>query len=94
VYRLLESQVGKRALKDASLSNDCVRHARMFFDRPDFELASAVPGTLTLSPSPAMADFLRGDYARMSGMIIGTAPEFDEVIARIHDFERKINASV
>jgi hypothetical protein len=91
IYRLLESQAGRRALEDAPLSHDCVRHARMFFDRPDFDLASAIPGTLALSPSPAMVESLRRDYARMAGMIIGTAPEFDEVIARIQDFERTIN---
>jgi len=36
VYRLLDSEAGQRALADYSLSHDCVRHARMFFDRPDF----------------------------------------------------------
>ncbi|MBI3682788.1 MAG: nucleotidyl transferase AbiEii/AbiGii toxin family protein, partial [Acidobacteria bacterium] len=94
IYRLLESPVGQRALEDRSLSRDCVRHARMFFDRADFDLASAIPGTLVLSPSLAMADFLRRDYARMAGMIMGAVPEFDEVIARIEDFERAINASI
>src|ERR1700736_3300339 len=49
VYRLLDSEAGRRALADSSLSHDCVRHARMFFDRPDFDLASAIPAR---SPSP------------------------------------------
>lgn len=64
----------------------------MFFDRPDFDLASAIPGTLALSPSPEMADSLRRDYDRMTGMIMGAVPEFDDVIARIQEFERRINA--
>jgi hypothetical protein len=92
IYRLLDSEAGRRALADSSLSHDCVRHARMFFDRPDFDLASAIPGTFALSPSPEMVDSLRRDYNRMTGMIMGAAPEFDEVIARIQDFERRINA--
>jgi hypothetical protein len=92
VYRLLDSEAGLRALADSSLSHDCVRHARMFFDRPGFDLASAIPGTLALSPSPEMVDSLRRDYDRMTGMIMGTAPEFDDVIARIQEFERRINA--
>ena len=92
VYRLLDSEAGQRAWADASLCHDCVRHARIFFDRPDFDLASAVPGTLALSPSPQMVDPLRRDYARMTGMIMGAAPEFDDVIARIQEFERRINA--
>jgi hypothetical protein len=92
IYRLLDSQVGQRALADSSLSHDCLRHARMFFDRPDFDLASAVPGTLSLSPSAAMSEALKRDYDRMAGMIMGAAPEFNEVIARIQEFERRINA--
>jgi len=94
IYRLLDSEVGQRALADAALSHDCVRHARMFFDRPDFDLASAVPGTLALSPSTAMSETLRRDYNRMAGMIMGAAPDFDEVIARLREFERRINAPV
>ena len=88
----LDSEVGQRALADAALSRDCVRHARMFFDRPDFDLASAVPGTFAFSPSAAMSEALKRDYDRMAGMIMGEAPEFDEVIARIQEFERRINA--
>jgi hypothetical protein len=92
IYRLLDSEVGQRALSDSSFCRDCVRHARMFFDRPDFDLASAIPGSLALSPSPAMAEPLRRDYGRMAGMIMGAVPEFGEVIARIAEFERRINA--
>jgi hypothetical protein len=91
VYRLLDSEAGLRALADSALSYDCVRHARMFFDHPDFDLASAIPGTFALSPSPEMVDSLLRDYDRMTGMIMGTAPEFDNVIARIREYERRIN---
>jgi hypothetical protein len=94
IYRMLESQVGQRALEEPSLSRDCVRHARMFFDRPDFDLASATLGTFALSPPPAMAESLRRDYSLMAGMIFGVAPQYDEVIARIQEFERAINASI
>jgi hypothetical protein len=93
IYRLLESPVGEQELAQPALCLDCVRHARMFFDRPDFDLASAIPGTLALSPSAAMIDVLMRDYARMAGMIMGTVPDFTEVIARIQKFERTINAS-
>jgi len=40
-----------------------------------------------------MTEFLRRDYGRMAGMIVGAVPEFDEVINRIQEFERAINAS-
>ncbi len=78
-------------MSDSSLSPVIVCDTRMFFDGPDFDLATAIPGTLALCPSPAMAESLRRDYGRMAGMIMGTVPEFDEVIMRIREFEREIN---
>jgi hypothetical protein len=41
------------------LGNDCVRHARMFFDHPDFDLAAARPGTFAIKPNEGMLDSLR-----------------------------------
>jgi hypothetical protein len=34
VYRLLASEIGQKATGDAAMAEDCVRHARMFFNRP------------------------------------------------------------
>lgn len=93
VYRLLQSDVGQRAMNDRDLARDCVRHARMFFGRPDYDLDSAVPGTLALTPAPQMMDVLRRDFVRMSGMIIGPAPSFEEVIAQLTEFEMLINGA-
>ena len=39
---------------DLEMAQDCVRHARMFFNRPDFDLASAVPGSFALTPHDGM----------------------------------------
>jgi Nucleotidyl transferase AbiEii toxin, Type IV TA system len=44
LHCLLASEAGGAALADRDLGADCVRHARMFFDRPDYDL---------LQPSPA-----------------------------------------
>ena len=41
VYRLLASKTGQNATGDLEMAEDCVRHARMFFNRPDLDLASA-----------------------------------------------------
>ena len=43
LHCLLGSAVGNTALEDTDLGTDCVRHARMFFDRPDYDLASGRP---------------------------------------------------
>jgi hypothetical protein len=48
LHCLLGCEAGKTALADGKLGVDCVRHACMFFDRPDLDLASAVPGTFAI----------------------------------------------
>jgi hypothetical protein len=42
---------GEAALANPALGADCVAHARMFFNRPDFGFASAVAPTFRALPS-------------------------------------------
>ena len=92
LHCLFLSEIGKPALADRDLSTDCVRHARMFFDRPDYDLASAAPGTFAITPTGTMADALSLDYANTTAMIFGKAPEFDEIIASIKSIEWALNS--
>jgi hypothetical protein len=39
-----------------------------------------------------MAAALVRDYTAMSGMIFGAAPRLNEILARIADFEKRVNA--
>jgi hypothetical protein len=91
VYRLLASEIGQKAIQDASMAEDCVRHAQMFFNRTDLDLASAVPGSFALTPHDGMLADLRRDYAAMSGMIFGTIPNMDEVVFQIAELEQSLN---
>jgi hypothetical protein len=91
VHRILQSELGARAVGDRALGADCVAHARMFFSSPDLGLDRAVPGTFSLTASDAMARELRRDYTRMTGMIIGTPPEFEEVMASVAALENALN---
>jgi hypothetical protein len=91
VYRLLDSDVGRAASADLALGVDCVRHARMFFNSPDLNLATAAPGSFTLSPSVEMATELARDYAAMAGMIFGKAPALEDILGRIAELEVRIN---
>jgi hypothetical protein len=93
VYRLLASEIGRQAMTDAAMAEDCVRHARMFFNRPDFDLASAIPGSYTLSPHNGMLAELRRDYAAMSGMIFGRIPTVDQVVEAISGLEHLLNGN-
>lgn len=93
VHRIFQSELGACAVADHELGADCVAHARMFFNSPDLDLGldRAVPGTFSLSATDEMFGKLRRDYARMTGMIIGAPPEFDEVMASVAAVEDEIN---
>ena len=92
VYRLLSSDRGAAFAADKEMAHDCVRHARMFFNRPDLDLASATPGTFALAPHDDMLAQLEQDYGAMAGMIFGEVPAFADVIQSIAEFENRINA--
>ena len=91
LHCLLDSDVGKEALADRDLGVDCVRHARMFFDRPDYDLGSAVPGTFAIAPTDAMVEPLGRDYANTTPMIFGPAPRFEEILSSAEKIEQIIN---
>ncbi|MDE2442324.1 MAG: nucleotidyl transferase AbiEii/AbiGii toxin family protein, partial [Betaproteobacteria bacterium] len=63
----------------------------MFFDRPDFDLASAKAPTFALCPEGGMIDELRVDYRAMTPMIFGEAPAFDAVIEAIANLQQCLN---
>jgi len=91
VYRLLASEIGTKASADMDMAEDCVRHARMFFNRPDLDLASAIPGSFALTPHDGMLSDLRRDYQAMSGMVFGPVPNVDEAVAAIAELEQRLN---
>lgn len=93
LHRLAPTPVGGAALADADLGADCVAHARMFFNRPDFDLASAAPGTYALLPHDGMVEELRSDYRAMTGMIFGDPPTFEDVLASVATMEQQLNGA-
>jgi hypothetical protein len=78
-------------MSDLGMAQDCARHARMFFNRPDLDLASAAPGTFALAPDNQMLTDLDGDYEAMAGMVFGPIPAFGEVMASIVELEQRLN---
>ncbi|MBX4962674.1 nucleotidyl transferase AbiEii/AbiGii toxin family protein [Rhizobium binae] len=93
LHRLVATAVGAAAIKEGALGEDCVAHARMFFNRPDFDLGSAVPGSFALAPHDEMVEQLRADYRAMQGMIFGDPPAFEAVIDNIASLEASLNKS-
>lgn len=89
---MLASPLGAEAARNLALGADCVRHARMFFNRPDLGLELAQPGAFTLAPAPAMLDRLHRDYQNMTGMVFGPIPAFEAVLESIRRLEASLNA--
>ena len=91
LHCLLRADACESALADRYLGADCVHHARMFFDRPDYDLASAVPGSFAITPTGAMVRALENDYVNTTAMIFGAAPTFEEILASSERIERAVN---
>jgi hypothetical protein len=91
LHKLLPTQAGASAIEDPELGADCVAHARMFFNRPDFDLASAAPGSFALAPHDEMIEQLRVDYRAMTGMIFGDPPRFEAVLESVTALEARLN---
>ena len=92
LHCLFRSEISKPALADLDLGADCVRHARLIFGRPDYDLSSAVPGTFAVAPTGAMVDALSRDYANTISMIFGEAPAFQEILESADKIEKALNS--
>lgn len=92
IHELMASEVGLQGLSNRELGADCVAHARMFFNRPDFDLATAVAPMFSVVPEGEMLDDLRRDYQAMTGMIFGDAPAFNAVIEKTVELEGILNS--
>ena len=93
LFRLIQSETGRAAMANRTLGEDRVAHARMFFNRPDFDLASAQAPTFALCPEGGMVDDLRQDYRAMSAMIFGEPPPFEAIIEEITVLEQALNSA-
>jgi hypothetical protein len=91
VDRLLASPIANIALDDNDLGLDCARHARMFFNSNDLDLAHAAPGSYAIVPSTEMIEPLRRDYQAMAGMVFGGIPDFDAMLLEIQNLEHRLN---
>lgn len=92
LHSLLASDVGELAVEDLPLGMDCIEHARTFFNRPNYNLAAAAPGTFALRPIGDMVDRLARDYEYTEAMIFGDAPDFEDILSSIAEIEDRLNA--
>ena len=93
VHQLMQAPSAAAWQVDHELAIDCAHHARLFFGSADLGLDIAVPGTFTLTPSPAMREALEKDYEAMAGMVFGDVPPLDAVLRSAEHFEQIVNGS-
>lgn len=83
--------MSRPALADSDLGAAWVQHARRFFDRSDYDLSTAVPGTFAIASTGAMIDVLSRDYANTIAMIFGEAPTFEEILRSVDQIDQSLN---
>lgn len=93
VHQLMQAPSAVAWQVDHELAIDCAHHARLFFGSADLGLDSAIPGTFTLTPSPAMREALKKDYEAMAGMVFGDIPPLDAVLRSAEHFEQIVNGA-
>lgn len=91
IHQLLDKGIGDSALVDISLLHDVIEHKRKYFRSAWAKYEEAIPETLQISPNNHLKLLLREDYKQMREMLFGTIPSFDEIIASINDFEKRVN---
>jgi hypothetical protein len=93
VHQLMQAPSTAAWQVDHGLAIDCAQHAKLFFGSADLGLDIAVPGTLTLTPSPAMREALERDYEAMAGMVFGVFPPLDAVLRSAEHLEQIVNGA-
>ena len=82
---------GTRTASMRDLAEASRQHKELMFRAPDHRYDRAVPGTYRLMPTADMREKLAADYERMSAMIFGTPPAFEEIMASIEALEKLLN---
>ncbi|MEH7872355.1 MULTISPECIES: nucleotidyl transferase AbiEii/AbiGii toxin family protein [Rhizobium] len=83
---------GKETASMTELAEACRAHKELMFRAPDHRYDRAVPGSYRLQPTPEMRDKLSRDYERMSAMIFGEIPKFEDVMTSIAELEAFVNS--
>jgi Nucleotidyl transferase AbiEii toxin, Type IV TA system len=90
LHVMFRGETGEQALTDRALGTECIRHAQMFFNRPDFRLEAAAAGAFAVRPLAEMLGGLRRDYDAMAGMVFGPVPPFEDILESIAAIDERL----
>ena len=91
VAMIYKAERGRAAVKDSNLREDVRLHTIKFFNRAWMKLGEAIPGSLRLVPKDKLLKTLQKDYQAMQGMMLGTVPDFKEILEVLSALESQIN---
>ncbi len=84
--------VKQEAFADLELLAAVVKHKQTFYASAWSQYPLAVPGTFKLAPPEARIPALRRDYREMAVMIFGEPPPFEQIIEKLAELEKELNA--
>jgi len=91
LYMLIRGKKVSLNNNQIALARDCQKHSALFYPNPDIDISDALPGTFDIIPNKAMTEKLLQDYRRMSVMIFGAAPDFEDIKETLAAFEKHVN---
>jgi hypothetical protein len=90
VAQLADTEHGSEAMADAELLANVVAHSKCMFPGTASRYDLAVPKTIKLVPDANIRKMLEDDYAAMRGMMYGTPPTFQAIMAKVAFVEGEI----
>jgi hypothetical protein len=93
--RLADHEIGTRALANRALLADVVHTKKVIYRSAKAQYDNCVSGDMRLIPDGRLLDALREDFEAMqsAGMFEGNPIAFQEIIARLTELERAVNAA-
>ena len=91
VAMIYNSEIGKRAIENNELREKVRQHKLDFFKTAWKRFDLAVAGTIRIVPYDDLLKSLERDYRSMQGMMLGTAPNFNDVIEVLKQLENLLN---
>lgn len=90
-HELIRKGVATSATAKPELLARVAQHKSLFFKTGWARFGEAARGSLRVTPPESRLKALRDDYARMQQMFFGEPPEFDKIIALLHQWETEFN---
>jgi Nucleotidyl transferase AbiEii toxin, Type IV TA system len=91
VAMISKTDIGSSAVLDNQLREDVLQHRKLLFNSAWMKLDEATPGSISLVPDSQFLKALKADYLSMQGMMLGDAPDFDQIMEELKRLETLIN---